>query len=277
MKIPGVFEEDIKRNNPLDRVAVAQAAHTGNKIEWLREKTTTEDAVQEIEVGEQLSWSDDVEYEEKEMTLRTTYIQRKLDKYVQGIYGTYNNYESRVLIESEKGLKRRIGSRLIYADNTYTSSKQFDGLHALAAEHGTAYTTSALTNDSKNIDNGNAGLSLHYLRVMVDSMLHGVDEIWAPFEIIRWMDAAYQEKGFAGLATGTAGNLGFLTLGYNEIGKRVLFWDGVPLVRSDYLVAEQLNTGTGSSADARGLYASGTKGYSIFAVKIGRASCRERV
>ena len=271
MKIPGVFEEDIKRNNPLDRVAVAQAAHTGNKIEWLREKTTTEDAVLEKEVGEQLSWSDDVEYEEKEMTLRITYIQRKLDKYVQGIYGTYNNYESRVLIESEKGLKRRLGTRLIYGDNTYTSSKQFDGLHALAAEHGTAYTTSALTNDSKNIDNGNAGLSLHYLRVMVDSMLHGVDEIWAPFEIIRWMDAAYQEKGFAGLATGTAGNLGFLTLGYNELGKRVLFWDGTSFVRTDYLVAEESGTGTGASSDARALYSS-DRTFSIFGIKRGGGS-----
>ena len=271
MKIPGVFEEDIKRNNPLDRVAVAQAAHTGNKIEWLREKTTTEDAVLEKEVGEQLSWSDDVEYEEKEMTLRITYIQRKLDKYVQGIYGTYNNYESRVLIESEKGLKRRLGTRLIYGDNTYTSSKQFDGLHALAAEHGTAYTTSALTNDPKNIDNGNAGLSLHYLRVMVDSMLHGVDEIWAPFEIIRWMDAAYQEKGFAGLATGTAGNLGFLTLGYNELGKRVLFWDGTSFVRTDYLVAEESGTGTGASSDARALYSS-DRTFSIFGIKRGGGS-----
>ena len=269
MKIPGVFEEDIKRNNPLDRVAVAQAAHTGNKIEWLREKTTTEDAVQEIEVGEQLSWSDDVEYEEKEMTLRTTYIQRKLDKYVQGIYGTYNNYESRVLIESEKGLKRRIGSRLIYADNTYTSSKQFDGMHALAAEHGTAYTTAATGNDAKNIDAGEAGLSLHYLRVMVDAMLLGVDELLAPFEIIRWLDAAYQEKGFVGLATGTAGNLGFLTLGYNDIGKRVLFWDGIPIIRTDYLVAEQANTGTGASSDARALHSTGDKQYSIFGVRRG--------
>jgi len=228
--------------------------------------------VQEIEVGEQLSWSDDVEYEEKEMTLRTTYIQRKLNKYVQGIYGTYNNYESRLLLESEKGLKRKLGTRLIYGDNTYSSSKQFDGLHALAAEHGTAYTTSALGNDPKNIDQAHAGLSLHYLRVMTDSMMHGVDEIWAPFEIIRWLDAAYQEKGFAGLAYNVAGNLGFLTLGYNDLSKRVLFWDGIPFIRTDYLVAEQVDTGTGASADARALYSSGTRYYSIFGIKRGGGS-----
>jgi hypothetical protein len=216
-----------------------------------------------------LSWSDDVEYEEKESTLRRVYIQRKLDKYVQGIYGTYNNYERRALIESEKGLKRRLGARLIYADTTYGGTPtQFDGYHALAAEHGTAYTAGS-ANDPKNIDGGEAGLALSLLRVLVDEMKHGVDEILAPYAIVRRLDAAYQEKGFVGLATATAGNLGFMTMGFNEAGKRVLFWDGIPISRTDYLVAEQANTGTGASADARALYSSGDKQYSIFALKYG--------
>ncbi|MDD4985598.1 MAG: hypothetical protein PHQ43_07400 [Dehalococcoidales bacterium] len=270
MKIPGVFEEDVKRANPLDRISMAQAAGTGLKIEWLREKTTVEDAVVETDIGDQLTWSEDVEYDEKESTLRRVYVQRKLDHYVEGIYGTYNNYEARMLLECEKGLRRKIGDRLIYADTTYDGTPtRFDGYHALAAEHGTAYTTSALGNDPKNIDQAHAGLSLHYLRVMVDSMLHGCDEILAPFEIIRWLDAAYQEKGFAGLAYNVAGNLGFLTQGFNDIGKRVLFWDGIPITRTDYLVAEQVDTGTGASSDARAKYTSGTRYYSIFGVKYG--------
>ena len=269
MKIPGVFEEDIKRNNPVERVPVGQAAGSGLKIEWLRESTTTEDAVVETDIGDQLSWSDDIEYEEKESTLRRLYIQRKLDKYVQGIYGTYNNYEARVLLESEKGLKRKLGARFIYGDTTYGGTPtQFDGLHALAAEHGTPYTAGSAY-DPKNIDNGDAGLSLTFLRLMIDELKHGVDEILAPYEVIRRLDAAYQEKGFAGLATATAGNLGFLAMGFNDIGKRVLFWDGIPLVRTDYLVAEDDDTGTGASSDARALYASGDKVYSIFGIKYG--------
>ena len=269
LKIPGVFEEDIKRNNPIERCPVGQAAGTGLKIEWLRENTTTEDAVVETDIGDQLAWSDDVEYTEKEMTLRRVYIQRKLDKYVQGIYGTYNNYEARLLLECEKGLKRRLGARFIYADTTYGGSPtQFDGLHALAAEHGAPYTAGS-ANDPKNIDGGEAGLSLTFLRLLVDEMKHGVDEILAPYEIIRRMDAAYQEKGFVGLATGTAGSLGFLAMGFNELGKRVLFWDGIPIIRTDYLVAEQANTGTGSSSDIRALRTSGDKQYSLFVVKYG--------
>ncbi len=278
MKIPGVFEEEIKRNNPIDRMTVGQAAHSGLKLEWLREQTAAvnaiEAAVADIDIGEQLSWTEDVDYDEVEMTLRRCYIQRKLDHYLPGIYGTYNNYEARVLLESEKALKRKIGARIIYADNTYTSSKQFDGIHALAAEHGTAYDTSNLSNDPKNIDNGSAGLSLHYLRVLIDSMLYGVDELWAPYEIIRHLDAAYQEKGFVGLKTATAGNLGMITMGFNDIGKRVLFWDGIPIIRTDYLVAEEDGTGTGASSDARALYTT-DRTFSIFGIKHGNVLNQE--
>lgn len=267
MKIPGVFEEDVKRNNPLERMPVAQAARSGLKIEWLRELTTTEDSVTEVDIGEQLSWTEDVTYEEKEMSLKRVYIQRKLDHFVEGIYGTYNNYEARMLLESEKGLKRRLGARIIYADTDYTSSKQFDGLHALAAEHGTPYTAGSAY-DPKNIDGGEVGLSLSLLRVVVDEMKHGVDELWAPYEIIRRMDATYQERGILQAAANTT-SLAFITMGYNELGKRVLFWDGIPIIRMDYLVAEQANTGTGSSTDARALNTSGTKNYSIFGVTKG--------
>ena len=89
-KIPGVFEEDIKRNNPIERVPVAQAAGTGLKIEWLREATVV-DATTEADIGDQLSWGEDVTYTEAEATLRYLYLQRKLDRFVQNIYGTYTD------------------------------------------------------------------------------------------------------------------------------------------------------------------------------------------
>jgi len=261
MKIPGVFEEDIKRNNPIERVRVAQAANSGLKIEWLREKSASvsalETAVTEVDIGEALSWTEGVDYDEKEAELKRSYIQRKLDHFVQGIYGTYNNYEARMLLECEKAIKRKVGARLLYADD-YTSG-QFNGCHAWARE----------TSGDLNIDQGSIGLSLSNLRIMIDAMKHGCDELWFPFEIVRRMDAAYQEKGFAGLAYNSAGNLGFLTLGYNELGKRVLFWDATPIVRTDFLVGEEANTGlTSTSSDYRQLYSS-DKEYSIFGVKHG--------
>jgi hypothetical protein len=181
--------------------------------------------------------------------------------------------EAQKLLECEKGMKRRIGARLIYGDKTYSSGNlQMDGIHAWVAELGAPYTSSAPTNDPKNIDQEEAGLSLAYLRILVDEMKLGVDELWAPYEIIRRMDAAFAERGFLYTVSGATqvhNNLAFITLGFNELGKRVLFWDGIPIVRTDYLVAEQADTGTGSSADAQALRTTGDKQYSIFLMRRG--------
>jgi len=264
-KIPGVIEEDIKRNNPIERVAVAQAAKSGLKIEWLRERSTSvstlEAAVSEVSIGEQLAWTEDVDYDEKEATLNRSYVQRKLDHFVENIYGTYNNYEVVMLGECEKALKRKVGARLIYADDN--TSGQFNGMHAWVRE----------TSGDLNIDNGEAGLSLQNLRTMIDAMKHGCDELWMPYEIVRRMDAAYQERGFLYTISGTTqthDNLGYLTLGYNELGKRVLFWDAIPIIRTDFLVAENQNVGlTSTATDVRTLYTANDKQYSIFGVKHG--------
>jgi len=273
--IPGVIEVDIKRGNPTDRLPVAQAANSGKSIKFVRELTGTEGSVAHVDIGEELSWSEDVTYSEVEVILQRLYIQRKLDQFVRDIYGTINNYRAQVMLEMEKGLKRKIGDRILYGDYTYSSgNKEWDGLHALAAEHGATPGTGT-GHENLNIDQANAGLSLANLRKIEDAGKAGWDEIWMPFEIMRWVDAAYQEKGFAGLAYNAAGSMGMISFGYNELGKRIAFWNGIPIVRTDYLVAEQADTGTGASSDARTKYASGTKNYSIFFLKFGNVLERQ--
>ncbi|KKN60913.1 hypothetical protein LCGC14_0527120 [marine sediment metagenome] len=276
-KIPGVFEEDIKRNNPVERMPVAQAAGTGLKIEWLRENTTTESAVVEAAIGDQLSWGEDVEYTEVESTLRYMYIQRKLDRYVQNIYGTYNDYRAQALLESEKGLKRRIGDRIIYADTTYGGTPtQFDGIHALVAERGTPNSASVVANSDLNLDQEDAGLSLALLRRLIDAMVFGCDEIWVPKQIGIRIDAVYGEQGFyTALSNGFShGDISLLTRSMNDIGKPIMFFMGIPIVRMDYLVDEESNTGTGATSNARAKYSS-DRTYSIFGVRFGNVLARE--
>ena len=264
--IPGVIEEDIKRGNPLERVPVAQAANSGKSITWLREATTLEDEVANITVGSQLSWSESMTYDTVETELKICYLQRKLDNFVASIYGNINNYEARVLLEMRKGILRSLGDKFIYSDTTYTSANDFDGLHALAYERGATPGTPS----NMNVDMAEAGLSFATLRTVIDSMKHGVDEILMPFEIARRIDAVYQEKGLAGLATATAGTMGMVSFGWNEAGKRQTFWDGIPIMRTDYLVAEEANTGTGADGAARAKNSSGDKQYSIFFIKYGQ-------
>lgn len=278
-KIPGVIEEDVKRNNPLDRMPVAQAAGTGLKIEWVRENTTTDDAVVEADVGDQLSWGEDVEYTEVESTLRYVYIQRKLDRYVQNIYGTYNDYKVQMLLECEKGLKRKIGDRLLYADTTYGGSPtQWDGLHALVAEKGTPNAAATTTYSDLNIDQADAGLSLALLRRMLDAMKLGCDEILVPPQIGIRIDTAYGEYGFRTdtgetLQTIVHGDISLLTRGLNDIGRPIMYFAGVPIVRTDYLVAEESGTGTGATSNARAKYSSDST-FSIFGVKYGDVLAR---
>jgi hypothetical protein len=276
-KIPGVFEEDIKRNNPVEFMPVAQAAGTGLKIEWLQENTTTESAVAEADVGDQLVWGEDVEYTERESTLRYVYLQRKLDRYVQNIYGTYNDYERQVLMEMEKGMKRKIGDRVIYADTTYGGTPtQWDGWHALAAERGTPNAAATTTYSDLNIDAATAALPLALLRRMIDAMKFGCDMLWVPPQLKLRFDAAYDEKGFVYSVSSNETNFySLITRGINELGKPILFWAGIPLVASDYLVAEQDGTGTGGTSNKRAAYSSGTKCYSIFGLKLGNVMARE--
>jgi hypothetical protein len=276
-----VFEEDVKRNNPLERLPVAQAAGTGLKIEWLREKATAEDAVQETGIGDQLSWSEDITYDEVESILRRLYVQRKLDHYVQGIYGTYTDYEAQVLLECEKGMKRRVGDRIIYADTTYGGTPaQFDGLHALAAERGNPYAAADAAGSKLNIDMNSGPLSLNFLRILIDAMKFGCDELWVPSEIGIRFDAAYEERGIIAGSLGgfeeVRGITSLLTRSYNDIGKPIMYFMGVPIIRMDFLVGEVATTGTGEDGAIRSKYvASGTKAFSIFGVKRGNVMEKE--
>lgn len=251
--IPGVIEQDIYRNNILDRIPVAQAR--GQTIKWNREETVMDSDVANASIGDQLSWSASMTYDQQEVALKRKYVQRRLDHFVPDVYGTINDYEAEVLWEMKKGIVRRLGDDLIYDDLTY-GNNEFDGLHALAAVQ---------TGTDLDIDEAEGALSLNNLRIQHDAMKNGVDFTYIPFVIARRIDAAYQEAGMY-LASGTWANMGSFAYGVDDQGKRVLYFDGTPLMRTDFLVAESDDTGVGS--DARAKESAGTD-YSIFNIKFG--------
>lgn len=252
--IPGVIEEDIKRNNILDRIPVAQAE--GKSILWNRESATVEDDVAGAAAGDQLSWTAGVTYSQQETQLSIKYVQRRLDTFVKDVYGNVNDYEAQVLVEMKKGMVRKIGDAVFYDDYTY-GSNQFDGLHAWAAiQHG--------SNDLGIEQSG--ALSLLNLRKQHDAMKYGVDYCYIPYDIARRIDAAYQEAGLAQLATATAGTMALISYGVDDQGKRVMFFDGVPFMRTDFLVEETADTGQGSDAKAKSTSGSS---WSLFNIKFG--------
>lgn len=255
--IPGVVDENFKRGNLSDILSFSQANHSGEKVKWLRSGTDAEDDVANIGRGGQTSWTESVTFTEKEAELRSCYIQRKLDKFVPSIYGTFNNYEEMMLQDAMKALVKKMGDKLIYDDFTYDGdSLEMDGLHAWAA-----------TNAGENwdIDEGEGALALSNMRIMCDELKFDFDFWLMPFCIARQIDQVYREAGIASLKYDSAGPLGLISYSTSEVGGRTTLFDNKPIIRSDFMLAEQANTGVGS--DARAKYSSGTRMYSIFALK----------
>jgi hypothetical protein len=260
--IPGVVDENFKRGNPVDILPFAQANHTGEEIRWNREATDAEGQVANIGIGGATSFTEGVTYTQKSAKLKACYIQNKLDKFNPAIHQTMNAYEEIMAEGQMKAITKKLGDKIIYDDCTYDSTGlSMYGIHAwAAANYGSAW----------DIDMAETALALEKLRVLSDEMIQGVDLWLMPFCLARRIDAAYREYGTARLASATAGALGLITYQTNTEGGRTTLFDGKPIVRSDFMVAEQVNTGMGS--DARAKYTSGTKQYSIFGIKLGTAS-----
>tara|TARA_Y100000310_G_scaffold339215_1_gene431203 strand:+ start:2784 stop:3806 length:1023 start_codon:yes stop_codon:yes gene_type:complete len=250
--IPGVVEENIRRGGILASLPLAQAP--GKDLQWLRENT--ERTARQIAPGGQLTWSNSISTTPVTGELKITYDQTPLDHFVKDVYGTFNNYEAVMLRGLRKGLIKTVEDLLIYGDLTY-GTNEFDGLHAWARSHN-AYDTNL------DIDEGGA-LSMANIRVLEDAMKLGIDYYLMGFEVARRIDALYHEVGST---TSNRSHLGSYYWENHQVLGRIPFLNGIPIVRSDYMVAEQAATGEGSDAMAK--YSSGTKEYSIFAVKMGQ-------
>ena len=259
-RVPGFVQEDIRRGALTDLLPVAQ--QTGVDLTWLRESVIG--TSRRAAIGATLIWDEEVDYDEISRKLVIRYKQSPLNKYVKSVYGTFNNYATIQAMEDRKALFQGINDDLIYGDPTNGVAGSGEGgepsgLHHLAALYPS--TLGGTTNDV-NIDQGSAGLSLANMRTLEDNMKYGVDFWLVPFEVWRRISAYAQE---AGLSTNTFGQV---TFGINDIGQRVMFWNGTRIIPSDYLVAENANTGN-SSSSLRAKHSTGTAQYSIFAIKRG--------
>lgn len=266
--IPGVVDENYKRGNPVDILPFTQANHTGEYIRWLREATNLEDAVADIGQGGSTIFSEGATFSAQTATLRICYLMTKLDKFDNAIWQTVNDYERMQLEGMMRDVTKKLGKKIIYNDYTYDgTSLSMDGLHAWAATN---------WGEDWDIDEGEGALSLEHMRIISDEMKHGFDFWLMPFCLARQIDRTYHELGISALANASAGPLGLIGYGLNESGGRTLMFDNKPIIRSDFLVAEQVNTGQGTtSANARAVYSSGDKQYSIFAIKLGQATLAE--
>lgn len=260
MLLQGVIDTVIERGGLLSMLPVKQI--TGQDLVYNREKSwTTTTGGSSYAIRASIPWTDDVEYDQVTVPLKRFIRQDPWDKFIAKTYNSHNDYRALVIQEVTKRLVRQVENDFIYGDTTYGGSEQTDGLHAMAAE---------LSGDS-DIDGLTVALSLSNLRKLADSCKVdqlGRDNVFflVSRQIARRLDAGYQESAF--VRTNVTHSMSSLTIGAKEIGGRIRFFDGIPIIVSDLLVAEQDGTGAGSSARAK--QSSGTNTYSIFLVRAGQ-------
>lgn len=270
MLLAGIIGQVIDTGSLLRRMPVKQV--TGIDLAYNREdQFAAEDAAAFFDIREQIPWTSDVTVTKINTELKRIIRQDPIDKFVRGTYNDPNDYQSIMIAELVKRVTRFTEHQLIYGDVDFGSAKQFDGLHALAEE----------TDDADNeldIDEGEGALSLFNLRILLDAMFVEQDDppdgaadrsnviLLMPKVIARRIDSGYQEAGLVrSSVTHVASEIQF---GRNEQGARITFFDGIPIVRSSFMRAEQANTGQG--ADARALRTSGTNMFSILAIRFGQ-------
>jgi hypothetical protein len=271
MLVPGIIEENNRRGGILSMLPLAQELG-GTDIAWNRSKGERE--AKFLNIGSDLVWTDNVDYRQLKAELYRIYDQTVLDKFVSSVYGTHNNYEVVTLQGLRHGMIKKLEDAVIYADTTYPAVSgvgEPDGLHAWSYDAGAGTgggtgTDTQAANADLDIDEGEGALSIENLRILEDAMKHGIDALLMPYQIARRIDAFFAEKGNRGDNASAVGS--YIWSDSAMIGMKVPMWNGIPIIRSDYMVAEQANTGVG--ADARAKYTSGTKNFSILALKFGQ-------
>jgi hypothetical protein len=259
--LSGVVDIAPKRNPLWLQFPVRQIA--GSTVKWNR--SNARGTASRMSIGDQLTWTDDITYTQVELSLAQFYKQSPLNKFVSGTYKSWNDYEVQHTLELRRSVAEFINDSLVYDNSDYTSN-HMQGLHHWAVDN---------TGTNGDIDEGEGALSLLNVRTVLDYMKHGTDFMVMSFELARYIDQFYQEGGSQFGDTNVARpTMGRIIWSPDQQGMPTPSWAGVPLIRSDYLVSEQANTGAGS--DARAKNSSGDAQYSILFVKRGAAQ-REMV
>lgn len=258
--LQGLIEEVVEEGQLLPLFPVKQIR--GKSLLYNREVTwTPSSGAAFFNIHQKLDWVSDIEVKQIEVTLKRLARQSPLDNFVAATYNNINDYRAVLLSQIRKRVMRFTEDKAIYGDSVNVDAIEFDGLHFLAAGN---------TGDG-NIDQAQGALSLQNLRKIIDytkPSSKGKDNLLLifPKELGRRLDAGYQESGF--VRSSVTHSLGQVMINGNEIGGRVTLFDGIPILRSDFLVAEEANTGLDQTS-SRDKNSTGTKQFSILLVRLG--------
>lgn len=233
--LAGVVEEIIEYGQLLPKLPVFGI--DAKNITYRREKTLP--SAKFYDIQEQLDWTTGVDYDTVDLSLKRVAAQRVLDHFMAKNYRNPNDFRAIMLSECSKGCLRTIEDKLIYG-NSSTDPQEFDGMRQLV-------------DANMRIDEGGA-LSLANLRQVLDEVRPEASFILMPFELQRRMDAAMWEAGISG------SSIVRVQGSENSLGKRLTYFDGTPIIPTDFLVKEDASGNKDSTGTA----------YSVYVVRTGQ-------
>jgi HK97 family phage major capsid protein len=235
--LQGVIETVIKESRVLDVLPFIEM--TGNALTYNRENALPSAAF--FDVGD--TWSESTPtFTQVQATLKILGGDADVDQYIATTRSNVQDIEAAVLELKAKAVAHEFEDELVYGD-TAGDPKGFDGLHKLCPAAQQVHAGSGSTP---------AALSLKKLDEMIDLVKPGKPDFLLMTRRTR--------RGISAYARALTSPVQFESAGF---GQRVMFYDGIPVLESDFMVDTETIASATYSAKTGGA------GSSVFAVKVG--------
>jgi hypothetical protein len=207
-----------------------------------------------FDIGDPIPWTGNQEYEKASCSLKRVAKAKGIDKFLEKTYRDPNDLKALTLNQLRKGCMRTMEDKIIYGNST-TNAKEFDGLHKLVSTGMQIHQGSSTTG---------APLSIFNLRKLID--MHKSfkpDLLLMTYEVARRLDA-YITTSYKTGDDNVVMPVGTFSLRPSELGMKVESFQGIPILRSDYLKQTEAISGNAFSAKTGGATSS------IFSIKFGQ-------
>jgi HK97 family phage major capsid protein len=235
--LQGVIETVVKESSVLDLLPFVEIV--GNALTYNRENAMASAAF--YDVGD--TWSESTPtFTQVQTALKILGGDADVDRYIATTRNNVQDIEAAVLELKAKAVAHEFEDEFVYGD-TGADAKGFDGLHIL--------TPSA---QQVHVGSGTSGaaLSLKKLDEMIDKIRPGKPDFLVMTRRTR--------RGISAYARSLTSPVQFESSGF---GQRVMFYDGIPVLESDFMLDTEALTSGAYSAKTGGTTSS------IFAVRVG--------
>src|ERR1043165_1383237 len=223
--LAGVVQEIYDEGEMIQRLPVVGLDSIS--IKWNLEKTLPVAAY--YPRGAQIPWTGDVDYDQREFSLKQVVRQDPLDKFMSKNFRNPNDYRAVMIRTLARGCRRTIEDRIIYGDEA-SNPDEHDGFFSL------------IKKTSQVVDMGEGPLSMAKMTTLYNLVKPKPDFFAVAPEIHDRLTFAAQygiDTGSTNIRAGAASGMSMTDIGM----VRVPSWSGVPFIRDTFMTAEQANTG----------------------------------